>query len=71
MKRQYTLREISEAGESKQVKRKYTPREIGEALIEADGYLIDVVDLINTARAIMNYAGFTFDSYRRLTPEEE
>lgn len=53
------------------MKRKYTLREIGEALIETDGGLIDVVDPINTARAIMNYAGFTFDSYRRLTPEEK
>lgn len=57
------------------MKRKYTLREIGEALIDADevlaqGGLIDVVDLIDIAKEITKFAGYTFDSYRRLKPEE-
>lgn len=55
---------------------KHTLAELGEALIDAheamkEGYLLDVADLIAVAREIMKHAGYTFDSYRRVKPEEE
>lgn len=54
----------------------HTLAELGEALIDAheamnEGYLLDVADLISVAREIMTHAGYTFDSYRRITPEEK
>lgn len=50
-----------------------TLRDIGEEIINLydNNDLIDVVDLIELAKKLMNWAGFTFDSYRRLTPEEK
>lgn len=50
-----------------------TLRDIGEEIINLhdNNELIDVVDVIELAKKLMNWAGFTFDSYRRLTPEEK
>lgn len=57
------------------VKTEHTLKELGEALIHAHeatqrGYFLNVADLIAVAREIMNYAGYTFDSYRKIKPEE-